>query len=123
MLYVGLTENHRDSATLFANVVGAQVISQLTGANYRTDLAAAKVGDANNDVSLLLINSLSLLTVDPLCLPDKKVRVSITFQMTTGKLMQIYEKCIPNLRSSQSQRRTNSLKNIQPANFTKKVLC
>ncbi|KAK2977413.1 hypothetical protein RJ640_006042, partial [Escallonia rubra] len=29
MLYVGLTENHRESATMFANVVGAQVISQL----------------------------------------------------------------------------------------------
>lgn len=73
MLYVGLTENHRDSATLFANVVGAQVISQLTGANYRTELAAENVGGTNNDVSLLLINSLPLLTVDPLYLPDKKV--------------------------------------------------
>lgn len=73
MLYVGLTENHRDSATLFANVVGAQVISQLTGANYRSELAAENVGRTNNDVSLLLINSLPLLTVDPLCLPDKKV--------------------------------------------------
>lgn len=30
MLYVGLTEDHRESATMFANVVGAQVISQLT---------------------------------------------------------------------------------------------
>uniref|UniRef100_A0A6N2L728 START domain-containing protein n=1 Tax=Salix viminalis TaxID=40686 RepID=A0A6N2L728_SALVM len=28
MLYVGLTEDHRESATMFANVVGAQVISQ-----------------------------------------------------------------------------------------------
>ncbi|KAK3010797.1 hypothetical protein RJ639_011901 [Escallonia herrerae] len=28
MLYVGLTENHRESATMFANVVGAQVIYQ-----------------------------------------------------------------------------------------------
>lgn len=29
MLYVGITEDHRESATMFANVVGAQVISQL----------------------------------------------------------------------------------------------
>lgn len=28
MLYVGLTEEHKESATMFANVVGAQVISQ-----------------------------------------------------------------------------------------------
>lgn len=33
MLYVGLTEDHRESATMFANVVGAQVISQLESSN------------------------------------------------------------------------------------------
>ena len=44
MLYVGLTENNRDSATLFASVVGAQVISQLTRANYIIDLVAKNVG-------------------------------------------------------------------------------
>ena len=33
MLYVGLTEDHRESATMFANVVGAQVISQLVESN------------------------------------------------------------------------------------------
>lgn len=33
MLYVGLTEDHRESATMFANVVGAQVISQLEASN------------------------------------------------------------------------------------------
>lgn len=33
MLYVGLTEEHRKSATMFANVVGAQVISQLNAPN------------------------------------------------------------------------------------------
>ena len=33
MLYVGLTEEHRESATMFANVVGAQVISQLRAQN------------------------------------------------------------------------------------------
>lgn len=31
MLYVGLTEEHKESATMFANFVGAQVISQLVG--------------------------------------------------------------------------------------------
>lgn len=33
MLYVGLTEEHKESATMFANVVGAQVISQLRASN------------------------------------------------------------------------------------------
>ena len=28
MLYVGLTEDHKESATIFANMVGAQVLSQ-----------------------------------------------------------------------------------------------
>lgn len=40
MLYVGLTEEHRDSATMFANVVGAQVISQLTASNPSSEPAA-----------------------------------------------------------------------------------
>lgn len=33
MLYVGLTEEHRESATMFGNVVGGQVISQLNAPN------------------------------------------------------------------------------------------
>ncbi|KAG4907116.1 hypothetical protein JHK86_055600 [Glycine max] len=33
MLYVGLTKKHRESATMFANVVGIQVISQLNAPN------------------------------------------------------------------------------------------
>lgn len=40
MLYVGLTEEHRESATMFANVVGAQVISQLGGTNSSEESAA-----------------------------------------------------------------------------------
>lgn len=37
MLYVGLTEDHRESATMFANVVGAQVISQMEASNSSTE--------------------------------------------------------------------------------------
>lgn len=33
MLYVGLTENHKESATMFADVVGAQVILKLMAFN------------------------------------------------------------------------------------------
>lgn len=37
MLYIGLTENHRESAQIFADVVGAQVISQFNGSKLGTD--------------------------------------------------------------------------------------
>lgn len=40
MLYVGLTEDHRESATMFANIVGAQVISQALAWNSGIDRAA-----------------------------------------------------------------------------------
>ncbi|XP_052311953.1 protein-tyrosine sulfotransferase isoform X4 [Populus trichocarpa] len=40
MLYVGLTEDHRESATMFANVVGAQVISQALTENSSMESAA-----------------------------------------------------------------------------------
>lgn len=37
MLFVGLTEEHKESATVFGNVVGAQVISQLRAPNTSMD--------------------------------------------------------------------------------------
>lgn len=40
MLYVGITEDHKESATMFGNMVGAQVISQLMGSSYRMEGAA-----------------------------------------------------------------------------------
>ena len=40
MLYVGLTEEHRESATMFANVVGSQVISQLRASNMSMESVA-----------------------------------------------------------------------------------
>lgn len=40
MLYVGLTENHKESATMFANVVGTQAISQFTGSTSHEDHTA-----------------------------------------------------------------------------------
>lgn len=43
MLYVGLTEDHKGSATTFAHVVGAQVISQLVGLNSSTEYQANNI--------------------------------------------------------------------------------
>ncbi|KAI7743382.1 hypothetical protein M8C21_003565 [Ambrosia artemisiifolia] len=92
MLYVGLTEDHKKSATMFANLVGSQVISQLVASN--------PVTEAGNDT----------LTVE-----------AQSENMTVGKLMETYETCVSKLRSSQSKRRVNSFKRISPANFTKEA--
>ncbi|KAF6166249.1 hypothetical protein GIB67_031033 [Kingdonia uniflora] len=40
MLYVGLTEDHKESATMFANVVGLQLLSQLQALSSRIEQAA-----------------------------------------------------------------------------------
>ncbi|KAI3705470.1 hypothetical protein L1987_75708 [Smallanthus sonchifolius] len=92
MLYVGLTEDHKESATMFANLVGSQVISQLVASN--------PVTEAGNNT----------LTVE-----------AQSENMTVGKLMETYETCVSKLRSSQSKRRVNSFKRISPANFTKEA--
>ncbi|XP_076925676.1 protein-tyrosine sulfotransferase-like [Bidens hawaiensis] len=96
MLYVGITEDHRESATMFANVVGAQVILQLM----------AQI--VNNSNTTEQDNSSSTI--------EAKGE-----NMTVGTLMETYETCITSLRSSQSQRRTASLKKVSPANFTKEA--
>ncbi|KAI3809536.1 hypothetical protein L1987_25513 [Smallanthus sonchifolius] len=64
MLYVGLTEDHKESATMFANLVGSQVISQLVASN--------PVTEAGNNT----------LTVE-----------AQSENMTVGKLMETYETC------------------------------
>nr|GEU90857.1 protein-tyrosine sulfotransferase-like [Tanacetum cinerariifolium] len=111
MLYVGITEDQRQSATMFANVVGAQVISQLmeSGIDNHTSEQSPSNSDSNIDT------------------PDDQDNSSSTVEaksenMTVGNLMENYETCVSSLRSSQSQRRTASLKRLSPANFTKEAL-
>ncbi|KAF5822796.1 putative protein-tyrosine sulfotransferase [Helianthus annuus] len=111
MLYVGITEDHRESATMFANVVGAQVISQLmtSAANYsNTTEQDPPLSDSSIDATDDQGNSSSTTEAK-------------SENMTVGKLMENYETCISSLRSSQSQRRTASLKKVSPANFTKEA--
>ncbi|KAL2239434.1 UNVERIFIED_CONTAM: Protein-tyrosine sulfotransferase, partial [Sesamum indicum] len=143
MLYVGLTENHRESATMFANIVGAQVISQHTISS-----SSAKV--ATNDHSVLvsltifcfvaeqssITNTISdandqgnstYQTLEDVSSTGKyeiardNLRPLPLYQLTVGKLMEAYESCISSLRNSQSERRVNSLKRISPVNFTKEA--
>ncbi|XP_048137481.1 protein-tyrosine sulfotransferase-like isoform X2 [Rhodamnia argentea] len=119
MLYVGLTEDHRESATMFGDVVGAQVISQLRGSSSGVQTVATN----NSEQSSL-----------PDSEPDEEHSQNATLDfevsmkenneaskgnMTVGKLMESYESCISTLRKSQSLRRISSLKRVSPANFTK----
>lgn len=119
MLYVGLTEDHRESATMFGDVVGAQVISQLRGSSSGVQTAATNKSEQS---------SLSDSEPDD----EHSQNATLDFQdsmkenneaskgnMTVEKLMESYESCISNLRKSQSLRRISSLKKVSPANFTK----
>ncbi|KAI4373533.1 hypothetical protein MLD38_011652 [Melastoma candidum] len=124
MLYVGLTEEHRESATMFANVVGAQVISQLRGSNYVAENSTEIHGSSQKASS----HSDDHSTADPD--HQNMTDIASTSQgkgelskdnMTVDRLIGVYESCISNLRKTQSTRRISSLKNVAPANFTKEA--
>ncbi|XP_074303534.1 protein-tyrosine sulfotransferase-like isoform X3 [Silene latifolia] len=51
MLYVGVTEDHKESATVFAHVVGAQVISQLVGSNSSMGHLATNLTEQNSPLT------------------------------------------------------------------------
>ncbi|XP_038970955.1 protein-tyrosine sulfotransferase [Phoenix dactylifera] len=126
MLYIGLTEDHKKSATMFANMVGAQVLSQSEALNSNMEQEASNTTE------------LSSAFPDPETDGSNQVQHSTNSQhegkvpspsdvepakenMTVGKLMEAYEACISTLRKSQANRRTMSLKRIAPANFSKEA--
>ncbi|KAI3450575.1 hypothetical protein Pfo_007240 [Paulownia fortunei] len=124
MLYVGLTENHKESANMFANIVGAQVISQHTISSSSADVA----GNNDSEQSSLLPNTKFDADDQGNNTYQTLKNVSSTGKdevarenLTVGKLMEGYESCISSLRNSQAERRVNSLKRISPANFTKEA--
>ncbi|KAK4607065.1 hypothetical protein RGQ29_001043 [Quercus rubra] len=123
MLYVGLTEEHKESATVFANVVGAQVISQLRASNTSMKSVSNKKSEQspsildsdpdNNDHQ----NSSSDQNAGQLA--SNEDGEAMKENMTVEDLMEAYEGCISSLRKTQAARRTASLKRISPANFSK----
>ncbi|KAE8727162.1 Protein-tyrosine sulfotransferase [Hibiscus syriacus] len=122
MLYVGLTEDHRESATMFANVVGQQVISQMANSNPIGQGATVNRSEPSS--------SLSDSELDQNTNSDEKGNETTPSSddndvkqesMTVGKLMDTYEVCISSLRKTQARRRIASLKRISPANFTKEA--
>lgn len=126
MLYVGLTEDHEESARLFAHMVGAQVLSQSGTLNL----------DIKEDPPVGIDSHSSML--DP---EDEEANEHMNSthgwknnealnateddhgngNMTVAKLMETYESCIAKLRKTQSCRRKISLKKVEEANFTKEA--
>ncbi|XP_075513573.1 protein-tyrosine sulfotransferase isoform X1 [Primulina tabacum] len=124
MLYVGLTEKHRESATMFANVVGAQVISQHLASGSSTDVASnddseqsSSLSDARHDANNQGNDAHQMLKNISSTRQDEVGHKNLT----VGKLMEAYESCISTLRNTQAERRVNSLKRISPANLTKEA--
>ncbi|CAN0916385.1 Protein-tyrosine sulfotransferase [Linum grandiflorum] len=119
MMYVGLTEDHKESATMFANMVGAQVISQTLASNSTKESAANEKSAPEH----------STLNSEPetdnedrqtnTSAPSAENSSDSKENMTVAKLMASYEKCIKTLRKIQSRRRTVSLKRIAPVSFLK----
>ncbi|KAG7019280.1 Protein-tyrosine sulfotransferase [Cucurbita argyrosperma subsp. argyrosperma] len=122
MLYVGLTAEHKESATMFANVVGSQVISQLRDANFSTGTLADNQSGLCNSSSLHLdseLESNNNSTLDEKALQDEDE--AKRKNMTVTELIEVYEGCISSLLKTQSRRRFASLKRISPANFSKEA--
>ncbi|KAJ0966481.1 hypothetical protein J5N97_023398 [Dioscorea zingiberensis] len=117
MLYVGITEEHKKSATMFANMVGAQVLSQSEALSLHFGQETVNRTDSEGDESIQ--SQLSTNDEQQGEVPtSKNAKLTNGNQMTVQKLMDDYEICISSLRKSQSARRTFSLKWIAPANFS-----
>ncbi|KAG9445613.1 hypothetical protein H6P81_011741 [Aristolochia fimbriata] len=125
MLYVGLTEDHKESATMFANMVGTQVLSM-----QETLISATEISSSNKsansffpvrepDSRKLLQSSINDREASKILSP--KNALSTNGNMTVVMLMEAYEVCISSLRKSQANRRVTSLKRISPVNFTKEA--
>ncbi|KAL5709942.1 protein-tyrosine sulfotransferase [Ranunculus cassubicifolius] len=121
MLYVGLTENHKGSATMFANIVGGQVLSQLQkvqfgakkSANNVTGTRTGSIEPRDDDNRTKAGEALKIPAIGNVRTKNET--------MTVEQLLEAYEVCISSLRKAQSRRRTTSLKRIAPANFSKEA--
>ncbi|KAJ6309669.1 hypothetical protein OIU76_014580 [Salix suchowensis] len=115
MLYVGLTEDHRESATMFANVVGAQVISQALTENSSMEGA----GNSKSEQG----SSRSESEPDNDDHQDSNADHNADETGSTEDLKEKKETLMKAaflaLRKTQSRRRKASLKRISPANFSK----
>ncbi|XAR59745.1 Protein-tyrosine sulfotransferase [Bertholletia excelsa] len=122
MLYVGLTEDHKESATMFANVVGAQAISQSILSSHTAHPAVNDTLEGSTSTPDFISEpNYPMNSSTDIKIPSAEDIVAASENMTVGKLMGAYETCISNLRMAQGERRTSSLKRISPAKFTKEA--
>ncbi|XP_078427913.1 tyrosylprotein sulfotransferase isoform X2 [Wolffia australiana] len=123
MLYVALTEKHKYSASMFADMIGEQILSHLEKASPRNKTETMdSLTDSYHNASHSLYRNVTdtqkgdqeeASSPSDLRFPDGN--------MTVGKLVQAYEECVSSLRKSQSARRALSLKKISPVNFSKEA--
>ncbi|KAF5199021.1 Protein-tyrosine sulfotransferase, partial [Thalictrum thalictroides] len=125
MLYVGLTEDHKGSATMFANVVGGQILSQLQAlsptvkkVSFNETVLSSSITDSMHDTDHSENSTNGKEAHKISSTGNTKTRNET---MTVGQLMEAYEVCISSLRKSQARRRTASLKRVSPANFSKEA--
>ncbi|CAM0912857.1 unnamed protein product [Alopecurus aequalis] len=124
MLYVGLTEDHEESARLFAHMVGAQVLSQSGTLNLDiqedtpsgTDSHSSMMDQEDEEANEHMNSTDGWKSNEALNTTEDYHGKG---NMTVGKLMETYESCIAKLRKSQSSRRKISLRKVEEANFTK----
>ncbi|WOL17143.1 protein-tyrosine sulfotransferase-like isoform X2 [Canna indica] len=126
MLYVGLTKEHKKSASMFAKLVGAQVLSQSEGLNYSFEQETSDKIEPSSSFSDHEADGLNQVEDDTNHQKDSELPSPTDDEpsgenMTVEKLMDAYESCISTLRKSQASRRTMSLKRIAPSNFSKQA--
>uniref|UniRef100_A0A0D3GD20 Sulfotransferase n=1 Tax=Oryza barthii TaxID=65489 RepID=A0A0D3GD20_9ORYZ len=129
MLYVGLTEEHEESARLFAHMVGAQVLSQSGALNLDikdnqptgNDSHSSTLDPEDEETNEHLNSTHGSQNNRALNAADTVKDDHGKGNLTVGKLMEAYEGCISKLRKSQSNRRKISLRKVEGANFSKEA--
>ncbi|KAI5073307.1 hypothetical protein GOP47_0011320 [Adiantum capillus-veneris] len=114
MIFVGLTEKHEESAKLFAHIVGGQILplGQPIDIASRNDVPT-QTDSALSDAGMLAPNSSTSEVPDSQILPPP-----LEENLTVYGLIEKYEKCAGRFKNTQRQRRTVSLKNALPVNFS-----
>ncbi|XP_074303518.1 protein-tyrosine sulfotransferase-like [Silene latifolia] len=116
MLYVGVTEDHKESATVFAHVVGAQLfLHWFTNAEQHSPPTEF---DSENSLKNSQNGEIPSGILSSDIAEDTNNADTSKSKMTVKKLMKSYEVCISRLLKNQALLRMNDLSRISPVNFT-----
>ncbi|XP_056165601.1 protein-tyrosine sulfotransferase-like, partial [Syzygium oleosum] len=119
MLYVGLTEDHKKSATMFADVVGAQAISQLRGSSSGVETVAANKSEQSSLSDSEPDDDHSQNVTSDVEVSAEGNNEASKRNMTRAELRESYESCVSSFSDAKSHRHISALKEISPVNFTK----